>query len=90
MLVYGASTEPPPGFVEVAEVAIVRIDGSGRSLEQRTAAVEALLASHGLLEIVERRLAALLRARARRAAEPPVVAPHAGRPHESWRASAAR
>ena len=70
-LVYGASTEPPPGFVEAVEVAIVRIDGSGRSIEQRTAAVEALLAENGLLEIVERRLAAVLRARARWAAESP-------------------
>lgn len=65
LLVYGASTEPPPEFVEAVKVAIARIDGSGRSLEQRTAAVEALLAENGLLEIVERRLAMVLRARAR-------------------------
>jgi ABC-type sugar transport system substrate-binding protein len=71
MLVYSASTEPPPAFVEAVEVAIARIDGSGRSIEQRTAAVEALLAEHGLREIVERQLATLLRARARRAAESP-------------------
>lgn len=68
LLVYGASVEPPPEFVEAVRVAIARIDGSGRPLEQRTADVEALLAENGLLEIVEPRLAALLRARARWAA----------------------
>jgi hypothetical protein len=71
LLVYGASTEPPPAIVEAVKVAIARIDGNGRPLEQRTAAVEALLAEHGLLEIVESRLAALLRARARRADRSP-------------------
>lgn len=71
LLVYSASTEPLPEFVEFVEVAIARIGDRGGSLEQRTAAVEALLAEHGLLEIVERRLAALLRARARRADRSP-------------------
>jgi hypothetical protein len=70
-LVYGASTEPPPGFVEAVEVAIARIDGSDRSIEQRLHGRRALLAEHGLREIVERQLATLLRARARRAAESP-------------------
>lgn len=71
MLAYGASTEPPPAFVEAVRVAIARIDDRGGSLEVRTAAVEALLAEHALLEIVERRLAAVLRARARRADRSP-------------------
>lgn len=64
-LSYGASTLPHDVLVDLLRVAIERIEDGGGSIERRSAAIEAVLAEYGVLELVERRIAFLWRARIR-------------------------
>ncbi len=64
-LVYGAATVSHDALVDVLRAAIERIEDGRGSLAQRTAAIEAVLAEHDVLDLVERRMAVLLRARLR-------------------------